>query len=67
MAEYKDKNRILEMKRIIQEKNMIWKKKSQRIGNQICGSKSTDAWNIVKSLKTNNASRKPLINMEKLE
>ena len=39
----------------------------QRIESQIGGSQLTDAWNIVKSLKMNNTSRKVLMNMETLE
>jgi hypothetical protein len=34
---------------------------------QIGGSQTTEAWNIVKSLKTTNTSRKSLLKMEILE
>ena len=65
-TEYKDRNKEFK-KRIIQEKNMMWEKRCQRIESQIGGSQSTEAWNIVRSLKTNNTSQKPLKNMETLE
>ena len=65
-TEYKDRNKEFK-KRIIQEKNIMWEKRCQRIESQIGGSQSTEAWNIVKSLKTNNTSRKSLLKMETLE
>ena len=46
---------------------MMWKRACQRIESQIGGSQSTEAWNIVKSLKTNNTSKKSLLKMETLE
>ena len=46
---------------------MVWEKRCQRIESQIGGSKSTEAWNIVKILKTNSTSRKSLLNMGTLE
>ena len=46
---------------------MMWEKICQRIESQIGGSQSTEAWNIVISLKTNNTSRKSLLKMEILE
>ena len=65
-TEYKDRNKEFK-KSIIQEKNVMWEKRCQRIKSQIGGSQSTDARNIVKSLKTNNTSRKSLLKMETLE
>ena len=46
---------------------MMWEKRCQRIDSQIGGSQSTEVSNIVKSLKTNNTSRKNLLKMETLE
>ena len=46
---------------------MIWEKRCQRIESQIGGSQSTEAWNIVNSLKTNNTSKKSHLKMETLE
>ena len=61
---YKDRNK--ELKMVLQEKVMQGKR-CQRIESRIDESQTTEAWNIVISLKTNKKRIKSLINMEIFE